>query len=505
MRHLARRALALCVGAVLMVSCSSGSSVTSTSDSSPQATESTAPAFLPSSFTWSECENSEPDSIVTCSILEVPYDYEDPAIGSFSLFVKKRSVEDPAKRIGSLLVNPGGPGFGGSSLADDAYYYFSSDLLERFDIIAWDPRGTGESTPAVDCVDTYDEYFGLDSPPDNDEEIQALIDASQQFNDECLARSGEILPYISTEASARDMNSIRLALGEDKISYLGFSYGSELGATWTTLFPDTVRAAVLDGAVDPDSNSTDEGKSQAKGFEQQLTAFLEQCSARVSCKFHNKGNAEAAFDKLIADLDANPLVVSSDRTPVTQGVAYTAIAQAMYSDFYWPQLEAALKSAQLGDGSGLLNLYDQYFQRQDDGTYGNELEAFLSISCLDDPGATSVEEVNSKVDEFVAIAPRLGANFAYGYSCALWPIPPAPRVEITGKGAGPIVVVGTTGDAATPLESTRKMAKKLEQGILIVVSANQHTGYGANACVTKAVDGYLIDLVVPQNELTCGN
>ena len=505
MRHLARRALALCVGAVLMASCSSGSSVTSTSDSSPQATESTAPEFLPSSFTWSECENAEPDSLVTCSILEVPYDYEDPAIGSFSLFVKKRSVEDPAKRIGSLLVNPGGPGFGGSSLADDAYYYFSSDLLERFDIIAWDPRGTGESTPAVDCVDTYDEYFGLDSPPDNDEEIQALIDASQQFNDECLARSGEILPYISTEASARDMNSIRLALGEAKISYLGFSYGSELGATWTTLFPDTVRAAVLDGAVDPDSNSTDEGKSQAKGFEQQLTAFLEQCSARVSCKFHNKGNAEAAFDKLIADLDANPLVVSSDRTPVTQGVAYTAIAQAMYSDFYWPQLEAALKSAQLGDGSGLLSLYDQYFQRQDDGTYGNELEAFLSISCLDDPGATSVEEVNSKVDEFVAIAPRLGANFAYGYSCALWPIPPAPRVEITGKGAGPIVVVGTTGDAATPLESTRKMAKKLEQGILIVVSANQHTGYGANACVTKAVDGYLIDLVVPQNELTCGN
>ncbi len=505
MRHLARRALALCVGAVLMASCSSGSSVTSTSDSSPQATESSDPEFLPSSFTWSECENAEPDSLVTCSILEVPYDYEDPAIGSFSLFVKKRSVEDPAKRVGSLLVNPGGPGFGGSSLADDAYYYFSSDLLERFDIIAWDPRGTGESTPAVDCVDTYDEYFGLDSPPDNDEEIQALIDASQQFNDECLARSGEILPYISTEASARDMNSIRLALGEEKISYLGFSYGSELGATWTTLFPDTVRAAVLDGAVDPDSNSTDEGKSQAKGFEQQLTAFLEQCSARVSCKFHNKGNAEAAFDKLIADLDANPLVVSSDRTPVTQGVAYTAIAQAMYSDFYWPQLEAALKSAQLGDGSGLLSLYDQYFQRQDDGTYGNELEAFLSISCLDDPGATSVEEVNSKVDEFVAIAPRLGANFAYGYSCALWPIPPAPRVEITGKGAGPIVVVGTTGDAATPLESTRKMAKKLEQGILIVVSANQHTGYGANACVTKAVDGYLIDLVVPQNELTCGN
>ena len=505
MRHFVRRSLSIGVVALVVASCSSGASESSSTDSVPATTDSVPTEFVPSSFTWSECDNAEPDSLVTCSTLEVPYDYADPSVGSFSLFVKKRSVEDPTKRIGSLLVNPGGPGFGGSSLADDAYYYFSSDLLERFDIIAWDPRGTGETTPAVDCVDSYDEYFGLDSPPDDDAEIQALIDASQKFNDECLANSGEILPYISTAASARDMNSIRLALGEEKITYLGFSYGSELGATWTTLFPDTVRAAVLDGAVDPDADSTDEGKSQAKGFEQQLSTFLAQCSSRVACKFHNKGNAEAAFDKLIADIDANPLVVSSDRTPVTQGVAYTAIAQAMYSDFYWPQLEAALKSAQLGDGSGLLSLYDQYFQRQDDGTYGNELEAFLSISCLDDPGATSVDEVNSKVDEFVAVAPRLGANFAYGYSCALWPIPQAPRVEITGRGAGPIVVVGTTGDAATPLESTRKMAKKLEQGILIVVSANQHTGYGANSCVTKAVDEYLINLVVPANELTCGN
>jgi pimeloyl-ACP methyl ester carboxylesterase len=504
-RHTFFRSMSIGVALVMVASCSGDSSGSPTDESTPTIAETTTPDFVPSKFSWEPCAGAEPDSVVTCSTLEVPYDYADPQVGSFTLFVKKRSVEDPSKRIGSLLVNPGGPGFGGSSLADDAYYYFSSDLLERFDIIAWDPRGTGESTPAVDCVDTYDEYFGLDSPPDNEEEIQALVDAAQKFSDACLERSGEILPYISTADSARDMNSIRLALGEDKVSYLGFSYGSELGATWTTLFPDTVRAAVLDGAVDPDSNSTDEGKSQAKGFEQQLTAFLAQCSARVSCKFHNGGDAEGAFDKLLADIDANPLVVSKDRTPVTQGVAYTAVAQAMYSDFYWPQLAAALSDAQRGDGAGLLSLNDQYYQRQDDGTYGNELEAFLSISCLDDPGARSVEEVNSKVEEYVAVAPRLGANFGYGYGCALWPVPPAPRVEITGKGAGPIVVVGTTGDAATPLESTRKMAKKLEQGILIVVSANQHTGYGANACVTTAVDDYLIDLVVPTNDLTCEN
>jgi pimeloyl-ACP methyl ester carboxylesterase len=402
-----------------------------------------------------------------------------------------------------MMVNPGGPGFGGSSLADDARYYFSQDLIDRFDIIAWDPRGTGESTPAVNCVDTFDEYFGLDSPPETPDEKQALIDASQAFNDKCAENSGTILPYISTQASAQDINSLRLALGEEKVSFFGFSYGSELGTTWATMFPETVRAIVVDGAVDPNASSVQEGMNQAKGFEGQLSTFLKQCSEKTTCEFHNNGDAEAAFDKLVLDIDAKPLEVSKDRTPVTQGVLFTAVAQAMYSDYYWPQLSEALSAAQNGDGKGILQLYDDYYQRKVDGTYGNELEAFLAISCLDDPGATSTNDVDSQIDEFIAAAPRLGGNFAYGYSCALWPVKQAPRVTITGKGAGPIVVVGTTGDPATPLDSTRKMALGLEQGILIVVDANQHTGYGANSCVVKAVDDYLIKLTVPANETTC--
>jgi pimeloyl-ACP methyl ester carboxylesterase len=402
-----------------------------------------------------------------------------------------------------MMVNPGGPGFGGSSLADDARYYFSQDLIDRFDIIAWDPRGTGESTPAVNCVDTFDEYFGLDSPPETPDEKQALIDASQAFNDKCAENSGTILPYISTQASAQDINSLRLALGEEKVSFFGFSYGSELGTTWATMFPETVRAIVVDGAVDPNASSTEEGMNQAKGFEGQLATFLKQCSEKTTCAFHNGGKAEAAFDQLVLDIDATPLEVSKDRTPVTQGVLFTAVAQAMYSDYYWPQLSEALSEAQNGDGKGILQLYDDYYQRKDDGTYGNELEAFLAISCLDDPGASSVEDVDSHIEDFIAAAPRLGGNFAYGYSCALWPVKQAAKVNITGKGAGPIVVVGTTGDPATPLDSTRKMALSLEQGILIVVDANQHTGYGANNCVVKAVDDYLINLSVPKNETTC--
>jgi pimeloyl-ACP methyl ester carboxylesterase len=487
----------------LLVLTSCGSSSTTNSASDDPAPTSIAPTFVPASFVWKACDDSTSTTVVQCSTLKVPYDYDNPSAGTFTLYVKKRPATNPSLRIGSMMVNPGGPGFGGSSLADDADYYFSTDLTDHFDIIAWDPRGTGATSPSVDCVDNYDQYFGLDSPPDTPDEKQALIDASQAFNDECMANSGEILPYISTQASATDMNSIRQALGEDKISYFGFSYGSELGATWATMFPQTVRAAVLDGAVDPNATSAEEGMAQAKGFEGQLTTFLAACSKNSACEFYNAGKSEAAFDSLILELDAKPIVVSANRTPVTQGVAFTAVAQAMYSDYYWTQLEKALADAQKGDGAGLLKLYDDYYQRKDDGSYGNELEAFLAISCLDDPGATSIEEVDAAVPAFIAAAPRLGANFGYGYSCALWPVKPATKVDANGKGAGPIVVIGTTGDPATPLESTRKMAAALEQGVLLIVEANQHTGYGANECINTAVDSYFIKLTVPVSETTC--
>jgi pimeloyl-ACP methyl ester carboxylesterase len=491
----------LAIAATLALTVAACGNSSSSSDTSVNPLNTTT-EFIVNPIVWTACDGST-NTEVECGNIEVPFDYADPEQGSFVLYVKKHNAASPADRIGSMMVNPGGPGFGGSSLADDAQYYFSQDLIDRFDIIAWDPRGTGESTPAVDCVDTFDEYFGLDSPPETPEEKQALIDASQAFNDKCAENSGTILPYISTQASAQDINSLRLALGEEKVSFFGFSYGSELGTTWATMFPETVRAIVVDGAVDPNASSTEEGMNQAKGFEGQLATFLKQCSEKATCAFHNGGKAEAAFDKLVLDIDTTPLEVSKDRTPVTQGVLFTAVAQAMYSDYYWPQLSEALSEVQSGDGKGILQLYDDYYQRKDDGTYGNELEAFLAISCLDDPGASSVEDVDLHIEDFIAAAPRLGGNFAYGYSCALWPVKQASKVTITGKGAGPIVVVGTTGDPATPLDSTRKMALSLEQGILIVVDANQHTGYGANNCVVKAVDDYLINLSVPKNETTC--
>jgi len=474
---------------------------TATTSESLPTTTAPAPDIDVQPIEWAQCDDGSDPETISCGTLEVPFDYEQPDKGSFLLYIKKRTAAGDS--VGPLLVNPGGPGFGGSSLANDAMYYFSRTLLDSFDIIAWDPRGTGLTTPNVDCVDDYDRYFGLDSPPEDESERQALIDATQRFSDACAERSGSILPYISTVASARDMDSIRRALGVEEISYFGFSYGSELGATWATLFPNTVRAAVLDGAADPNATSIDQGLAQAKGFEQQLSAFLAQCSADELCAFHNGGNAEDAFDQLMIDIDKDPLVVSSDRTPVTQGVAYTAVAQAMYSDYFWPDLEKALSDAQRGKGAGLLKLYDDYYQRRNDGTYGNELEAFLAISCLDGADRPTVEEVDATVDVFVKAAPRLGANFAYGYGCSLWPVEPVQPLKVSGIGAGPIVVIGTTGDAATPLESTRKMVSALEQGLLIVVEADQHTGYGADECVTSTVDDYLVKLLIPSATTEC--
>jgi hypothetical protein len=182
---------------------------------------------------------------------------------------------------------------------------------------------------------------------------------------------------------------------------------------------------------------------------------------------------------------------------------YTALGQAMYSDTLWPQLERALADGVKGNGAGLLRLYDDYLQRKPGGTYGNELEAFLAISCLDDPGPTSVAAVDEQVPVFIKAAKRFGANFAYGYSCALWPVPQVKRLEITGKGAGPIVVIGTTGDAATPIQSSRNAAKALEGGVFLTVTADQHTGYGLNNCVVSTVDKYLIDLTPPPAGKVC--
>lgn len=459
-----------------------------TGDSGPQSTDIIVDGTT--DFEWSDFGG---DGTVQTGHLEVPINYDDPSQGTFDLYVA-RHLADPAKRIGSLLVNPGGPGFGGSDFAVYADQIYGQDLLDRFDIIGWDPRGTGLTTPAIDCTDDYDHFYAsLDLTPDDAAERQAIVDSAQEFADDCATKNADIIDFIGTNNSAHDMDSIRRALGEATISYFGFSYGSELGATWATLFPSTVRAAVLDGAVDPTADYTDASLQQNAGFENSLNTFLAQCSADSSCAFNSNGDAEGAFDALMSKLDTSPVPSETGRPEVNLQVALSAAFEAMYSDQSWPEFATALMDAQNGDGAGLLALYDQYYARSADGTYENSLEAFQTIFCMDSSERLTVAEEDATAPEFNAAAPRLSPGTTGSYFCTFFPTSTDPRVQITGKGAGPILVMGTTGDSATPLAGTRVMASSLEDGRLVIVTGNQHTGYGVNACSSSTIEQYLID------------
>ena len=270
------------------------------------------------------------------------------------------------------------------------------------------------------------------------------------------------------------------------------------------MFPDTVRAAVLDGASDPEADALESSLQQMAGFEASLDTFLARCSADDDCAFHNNGDAEAAFDDLLDELDDEPIPSEPGRPPVNRDVAITAAVQSMYSQSFWPALERSLAAAQFGDGAGLLALHDSYYQRSGDGSYGNELEAFQTISCADTAERLTVEETDAQAALFSEVAPHLSPEGSVGgYFCTFFPESTDPRITITGAGAGPIVVIGTTGDPATPFESTVRMSNTLEDGRLVIVEADQHTGYGVNRCVIDVVNDYLIELTAPADETEC--
>ena len=458
------------------------------------------PVFEPAPIEWDPF-----DEQVDVATLDVPVDYTEPEGPSFELSMARYNALDQENRVGTLLVNRGGPGFGGSDFAVFASQIFDQALLERFDIVGWDPRGTGESAPPIDCIDDYDAYFNAgDSTPDSDEERQQLIDTAEQFADECVSKNADIIDFVGTNNSARDMDTIRRALDEDTISYFGFSYGSELGSVWATLFPDTVRAAVFDGASDPNADLLESSLQQNAAFEASLSVFLAQCSADPDCAFHSDGDAESAFDDLMSRLDDDPVPSTEGRPPVNRDVAITGVQQAMYLDAYWPALEQSLAAAVSGDGSGLLALNDSYFRRRAGGTYGNELEAFQVITCADSALRKSIAETDAESERYTEIAPRLvPEGSAGGYFCTFFPAAVDPRIDVDAAGAGPIVVIGTTGDPATPFDSTVRMSNTLEDGRLVIVEADQHTGYGVNRCVIDVVNDYLIDLDPPEDETEC--
>ncbi len=454
---------------------------------------------------WQGCGATE------CTTLDVPLDYDQPDGATIGIHVVRRPADDQDHRVGSLLVNPGGPGAAGSTVATNAASYLGEPLLGYLDVVGFDPRGTGESDP-VDCLSDadMDAYLAADPEPDTPTEVDDYVRELRALGRGCARLGGDLASHISTEESARDMDVLRAALGDRVTAYLGFSYGTELGATYATLFPGRVSRFVLDGAVDPTLDMRQAALTQAKGFETALRAYVANClDVTDSCFLGDSVDAGLErINGLLDQVETQPLDTPSGR-PLTLGLAITGIITPLYDRNTWILLSQALRSAFDGDGSSLLMLADAYSQRRSDGRYdSNILEAFSAISCLDDPTGLKPAEVPAALPEFERASPTFGESFAWSLvGCRNWP--PArglqqDRVTVDGAGAPPIVVIGTTRDPATPLEEAQALASQLTSGVLVTRDGDGHTAYNSgNDCIDGAVESYLIEGRAPKPGLAC--
>lgn len=438
--------------------------------------------------------------------LTVPVDHAASDGSTLDLRVLRRPADDPAARIGSLIVNPGGPGFGAESMIRGAEGYFDAELLAAFDIVGFDPRGTGASRPAIDCIDDYDALdSATDLTPDDDAARQAQIATVTAFAEDCVARTGDAIAHMSTASTARDIDVLRRALGEETITYFGTSYGCRLGATWATLFPDTVRAAILDGCEDPTADPLESIRQQAVGFQASVEAFVAACvAARAECPIPHDGDPADALRELWARAGAEGIPSLPGRPVVNETVLRTATVLSMYSEDLWPTYATAIAMALEGDGSLLTQLADAYTQRREDGTWGNELEALSVISCMDADRRPTIEEQAALDLELSTLAPLVYPEGIFTVSvCDALPTPADEPVTITGEGAPTLLVIGNTGDPATPFASTERMAAALASSVLVAVESNDHGGYSTNDCIDDIVHRYLIDGAVPAAGTLC--
>ena len=429
-----------------------------------------------------------------------------PSSGYLNLSIIRAPATDPKSRVGSLVINPGGPGASGVDFVRDEAGILSASLRKRFDIIGFDPRGVNSSSP-IRCIDNLDPLDRLDPSPDDAAELKALVDAARDYAQQCGQRNDATLPYLSTDAVARDLDLIREAIGDPKLTYLGFSYGTLIGALYADLYPDHIRAMVLDGAIDPSLDLEAFRSGQANGFEHELKDFLADCAARTSCAFHENGKSARAYDALMASIDAKPLqaIVLDSRREIGPSIAAYAVLSALYAKGSWPTLATALELAKHGDGSLMVLMSDPYRGRNADGSYSNLQDAYTANTCLDYAAPTDVATYTAWATRLKATAPHFAGMIAYNdLPCAFWPVP-AERTPKAVKAAGapPIVVVGSTGDPATPYAWAVALSKQLESGVLVTRQGEGHTGYAVSSCVRNAVDAYLLALTVPKAGLTC--
>jgi pimeloyl-ACP methyl ester carboxylesterase len=412
----------------------------------------------------------------------VPLDWGDPSGPTIELALRRTPAGNPGERIGILTTNPGGPGASGTESSAFGGAFEGTEIAERFDIVGWDPRGVGASTPLECDDDVNEDLLRLDPDPDDATEQAALDDAASEFASRCGDAHGDLLPFLGTDQVAFDLEAIRRSLGEP-MAYVGFSYGTFIGLRYAELFPDGARSIVLDGVVDPTHALTDLLRSQAAAFDEVLQEAL--------------GDSLAAWDELYAAVEVEPVPTEDGRELGPADVA-TGTTIAGYDEEYWPILRDAVDEALDGDGSLMLALADAY---RDLGSYA----AYQGVSCVDSENPDGGEAWAAFAAELEAVSPRFGAPMANEMlPCAFWPAPSRPvNGPVRAEGSPPILVLGTTGDPATPVEQAERVAAGLADGHLVVYEGEGHTAYGRDECVDEVVEAYLIDGDVPADGARC--
>ncbi|MEE2035178.1 alpha/beta hydrolase [Rhodococcus sp. CC-R104] len=468
--------------------------------------------FYEQGVSWESCGGYGPDGPslarmgVTCARISVPLDYDDPAGATLSLAVS-RSVAT-GDRIGSLLVNPGGPGGSGLGTAAVAA---GTELAGRFDVVGFDPRGVGASLPQIRCRtdDEADADRAFDSGDMSPAGIEATEKRNREYAELCDRRTGaELLAHVGTREVVRDMDVIRGVLGDDRLNYLGYSYGSRLGTVYAETFPGRVRSMVLDGALDPEQDPVEEILLQAEGFQQAFDAFADYCADFADCALGgDPAGAVRRFRELMDPLITEP-ASTTDPRGLSHGDAITGVQQGLYSPTLWGSLRGGLSSLASGNGDTLLLLADLYEGRQDDGTYTNITDAFNAIRCVDDPPVTDRKLAGELDMKFRAAAPFLDDGRGTGAApldvCAFWPVPPTgephtPNVDELP----PVLVVSTTGDPATPYRAGVDLARQLG-GALLSFEGTQHTVVlDGVPCVDDAVTRYFVALETPAVDPHC--
>ncbi|WP_241961149.1 alpha/beta hydrolase [Salinibacterium hongtaonis] len=454
---------------------------------------------------WESCGDD-----FQCATATAPLDWDDPERESIELALIRLTTRGTP--MGSLLVNPGGPGGSGVDFVRESWdYATTAQLRDNYDLVGFDPRGVGASS-AVSCYDdpdTYTDYLYDITPgtPGSAEWLDAMDATMAEFGADCFEFTGELLGFVDTVSAARDLDLLRAILGDDKLNYLGSSYGTFLGATYADLYPQNTGRLVLDGAIDPASTDFEVTAMQAQGFESAMRAYLADCLTGADCPF--TGTVESGMKEMgaiFARLEASPLRAEDGRLLGSQTM-FTAVILPLYSADTWQYLTSLITDVKRGSAEIAFSLADLYNGREPDGTFAdNSSEAFTAINCLDYPSTSTRETLPAEAAELAALAPVFGPQMSWGgTSCDAWPFE-ATRVRgpIAADGSAPILVVGTTNDPATPYAWSVALADQLQNGHLVSYDGEGHTAYNkSNQCIDDTVDAFFIDGTVPATDPLC--